>query len=76
MRGQCVYLQVLVQMYMKGWNSHQLAERTGISYPSLRRKMRGASPLHLDEARKIQSVLGCGMTLDQLFAKKENRNDR
>ena len=76
MRGQCVYLQVLVQMYMKGWNSHQLAERTGISYPSLRRKMRGASPLHLDEARKIQAVLGCGMTLDQLFARKETRNDR
>ena len=76
MRGQCVYLQVLVQMYMKGWSSHQLAERTGISYPSLRRKMRGASPQNLDEAVKIQSVLGCGMTLDQLFARKENRNDR
>mgnify|MGYP003372718983 CR=1 FL=1 len=76
MRGQCVYLQVLVQMYMKGWTSHQLAEQAGISYPSLRRKMRGASPLHLEEARKIQAVLGCGMTLDQLFARKEQTHDR
>ena len=76
MRGQCVYLQVLVQMYMKGWNSHQLADQAGISYPSLRRKMRGASPLQLDEARRIQTVLDCGMTLDQLFARKEIGNDR
>ena len=76
MRGQCVYLQVLVQMYLKGWNSHQLADQAGISYPSLRRKMRGTSPLHLDEAQRIQAVLGCGMTLDQLFAKKEIGNDR
>ncbi len=71
-----MYLQVLVQMYMKGMNSHQLADRTGISYPSLRRKMRGTSPLQLDEARRIQSVLNCGMTLDQLFIRKETANDR
>ena len=76
MRGQCVYLQVLVQMYLKGWDSHQLADRAGMSYPSLRRKMRGASPLHLEEARRIQSVLNCGMTLDQLFARKEGGDDR
>ena len=75
MRGQCVYLQVLVQMYLKGWNSHQLADRVGMSYPSLRRKMRGASPLQLEEAVKIQAALNCGMSLDQLFARKEGGDD-
>lgn len=71
MRGECIYLQVMVQMYMKGWDSAALAEKAGIGYPSLRRKLRGASPLHLSEARRIQQALECNLTLDQLFALRE-----
>jgi len=72
MRGECIYLQVMVQMYLKGWDSHALADRARISYPSLRRKLRGSSPLHLEEARRIQQALKCGMTLDTLFAVRED----
>ena len=27
MRGECIYLQVMVQMYLKGWDSRTLAEQ-------------------------------------------------
>ena len=75
MNKECKYLQVMVQMYLQGWNSHDLAEKTGIPYATLRRKLRGASPLHLEEARRIRAALGCDMTLDTLFARREDAHD-
>ena len=69
MRGECVYLQVMVQMYMKGWDSRTLAEKSGMAYTSMRRKLRGVTALHLEEARRIQQALDCGMSLDMLFAR-------
>ena len=72
MRGECVYLQVMVQMYMKGWDSRTLAEKSGMPYTSMRRKLRGMTPLHLEEARRIQEALDCGMSLDKLFARRDH----
>ena len=72
MRGECVYMQVMVQMYLKGWDSRVLADKAGITYTSMRRKLRGTSPLHLEEARRIQQALDCGMSLDALFARRDN----
>ena len=72
MRGDCVYMQVLVQMYLKGWDNRTLAEKTGMTYTSIRRKLRGLTPLHLEEARRIQEVLDCGLSLDQLFARRQD----
>ncbi len=71
MRGECVYLQVMVQMYLKGWDSRVLSEKTGIAYTSMRRKLRGMAPLNLEEARRIQEALGCGLSLDKLFEKTD-----
>ncbi len=71
MRGDCVYLQVMVQMYLRGWDSRTLAEKTGLTYTSMRRKLRGTAPLHLEEARRIQEALDCGLSLDKLFARKD-----
>lgn len=71
MQGEEIYLEVMVQMLLKGWNSHMLAAKAGISYPSLRRKMRGCSPFTLDEAIRIRRALDCGMDLDALFARRE-----
>ena len=70
MRGDCVYLQVMVQMYIRGWDSRTLAKNAGMSYTSIRRKLRGEAPLHLEEARRIQQALGCSMTLDELFVRR------
>ena len=72
MRGDCVYLQVLVQMYLRGWDSRVLAEKAGLTYTSVRRKLRGLSPLHLEEARRIQEALDCGLSLDALFARRDS----
>ena len=72
MRGDCVYMQVMLQMYLKGWDSRMLAEKSGITYTSMRRKMRGLAPLYLEEARRIQEALDCGMSLDVLFARRED----
>lgn len=70
MRSNCVYAQVMVQMFMKGWNMRQLAEETDISYVSLRRKLRGESPFLLEEAMKVRSALAVQMPLDTLFEKR------
>lgn len=70
MRSNCVYAQVMVQMFMKGWNMRQLAEETDISYVSLRRKLRGESPFLLEEAIKVRSALAVQMPLDTLFEKR------
>ena len=67
MRGECIYVQVMVQLYLLGWDCRVLAKKSGIPYTSLRRKLRGISPMHLEEAKKIQKALDCGMTLDALF---------
>ena len=42
----------------------------GIAISSLR-KLRGMSPLHLEEARRIQEALDCGLSLDALFARRD-----
>ena len=72
-RGDCIYLQVMVQCYLRGLDSRSLAEKAGMSYTSLRRKLRGISPMNLDEAKKIQTALNCGMSLDELFSTRERR---
>lgn len=70
-RGDCIYIQVMIQMFLKGWDNQVLAEKAGLSYTSIRRKLRGLAPLHLEEARRIQQALNCGMSLDELFATKQ-----
>ena len=71
MRGDCIYMQIAVQMYLKGWDSRTLAEKSGISYNNFRRKMRGAVQLTLNESKRIQKALNCGLTLDDLFAERK-----
>lgn len=70
MRGDCIYMQVMVQMYLKGWDSRMLADQAGMSYTSIRRKLRGLSPLYLEEAKRIQRALNCGMSMEELFTRK------
>ena len=75
MRGECVYLQVLVQMYLRGLDSRRLSERAGMNYTSLRRKLRGQSPLQLEEARRIRAALQCDVPLEDLFERREDIHD-
>ena len=70
MRTHCIYAQVMVQMFMRGWNMRQLAEETDISYVSLRRKLRGESPFTLEEAFAVRDALQVELSLDALFEKR------
>ena len=72
-KGDCIYLKVMVQMILKGWDNQALAEKAGMSYTSICRKLRGISPLYLEEARRIQQALNCGLTLDKLFEEKRKQ---
>ncbi len=70
MRGDCIYMQVMVQMYLKGWDSRMLADQVGMNYTTIRRKLRGLSPFNLEEAKSIQRALNCGMSMEELFTRK------
>jgi len=74
MRGSCIYSQLMVQMYLAGVDNKTLAQRTGITYSSLRRKLRGQTRIQLEEARLIRGALGCEMPLDQLFERAEEQH--
>ena len=71
MKRSCIYAQVMVEMYMKGIDSHTLSRRTGLSYPTLRRKLRGDGAIRLEEALKIRLALESDLPLEQLFARRE-----
>ena len=72
MKKSCVYMQVMVQMYLQGMDSHDLAQKANISYPTLRRKLRGDGGLGLEEAKRIRQALGCVMPLEELFERKDD----
>lgn len=74
MRGSCVYARLMVEMYLAGMDNKTLAEKSGIHYASLRRKMRGDTPIRLDEAARIRTALGSSLSLEKLFEKVEERN--
>lgn len=71
MRGDCIYPKVVYRMYLKGWDFRQLSEKTGISYTTLRRKLRGVNELTLSEAKLIRDTLNCRLTLDDLFDQRD-----
>lgn len=74
MRGTCVYARLMVEMYLAGMDNRMLAEKSGINYASLRRKMRGDTPIRLEEAARIRRALQSNLPLEKLFEKLENPN--
>ncbi len=72
MKNTCVYMQVMVEMFLRNMDSHALAEKAGISYPSLRRKLRGEGSLGLEEAKRIRWALDSDKPLETLFERRED----
>lgn len=70
MNSSCIYTQVMLQMYLNDLNCRELSARTGIAYPTLRRKLRGESDFLLAEALRVKAVLNVPMTLEELFRKR------
>ena len=72
MKHTGVYAQVMVEMLLRGIDSHALSEKTGISYPTLRRKLRGEGSIRIEEAILIRSALSSDLPLEQLFARRHS----
>lgn len=68
--SELLYLQVHIEMFMKGLSYGQLAYKLGMSYASVRRKMKGIHPITLDEALAIKKALGSSLPLEELFSKR------
>lgn len=75
MRGTCVYARLMVAMYLSGMDNKALAEKTGMTYSSLRRKLRGQTRINLEEAHRIRNALQCDLPLEKLFERAEDAND-
>ncbi len=70
MRESGIYLRLMAEMYLRGVSSQMLAERIGVHYATLRRKLRGQAPLLLAEALQIKEALNCDFPLEELFKKR------
>lgn len=70
MRSKVIYPRVLMEMILADLSLLSLADACGIHYVSLRRKLRGDSPLHLDEALSIRKALHCSLLLEDLFERR------
>lgn len=71
MSGISIYPRVMAQMYLKGYDNKRLAKEIGLSYITLRRRLRGDTPIKLEEAARIRDVLDCDMPLEALFQRRE-----
>ncbi len=70
MKHTGVYARLMVEMLLQGVDSHALSEKTGMSYPTLRRKLRGDGSIRIEEAILIRSALNSELPLEQLFARR------
>lgn len=50
-----------------GIDTITLSQRSGIPYPTLRRRLRGEAGFTLEEAIYIHKVIGQNLTLEELF---------
>lgn len=70
---QTIYPNVDMQLILLRWDYRTLSVKSGISYTSLRRKMRGTHGLYLKEAKAIRDAIQTGfgpgkrISLDKLF---------
>lgn len=74
-RGLAIYPRLMAQMYLKGFDNKRLAEETGLTYLTLRRRLRGETTLKLSEANRIRNALGTDMPLEKLFERREDMYD-
>lgn len=71
MRGDCIYPQLQICMYLRHMDSKELSKAAEINYTSLRRKLRGETTFSLNEAIRIKKGLCTDVPLEKLFATGE-----
>lgn len=62
-----MYSNVKAELARKGLSVVDLSNMSGIKYMSLVNKLNGKTPLKLEEARTIKSVLDVDLPLEKLF---------
>ena len=73
--AECLYRNLLAEMARQGMTVRELADRLGVGYGSLYKKLRGTYQLTLSDAKKINAILqekDDTLTLDILF--RDNAN--
>lgn len=66
-----MFPNVRVEMARRDMNISQLSEATKIPLQRLSTKLSGKRKLTFDEAVNIKNALGCDMSLDELFKRKD-----
>ena len=70
---EVIYMNLYIEMIRNYINMRGLSAASGMTYVSLRRKMRGESPFLLEECLAIKAALHSEMPLETLFERvKEN----
>ena len=64
----CIYKHMMVEMFLRGLNGKQLADKAGIGYHRFRRAMTGAAELTLADALLVKHALGSELPVEYLFA--------
>ena len=73
------YRLLLARMSLSGLRSSDVAERLGISFSTMRNKIKGVAPFTLEEAIRIRQILETDERLEVLFEKTaqgERRSSR
>jgi len=62
-----VFKNVLLKMNENGMGMCDLADACGMTYPSIRRKLRGEGGITLEECLAVKAALQSDMPLEKLF---------
>ncbi len=63
-----MYANVKAELARKNMSIVDLSNKTGIRYQTLADKIRGDSPMTVDDALKIKQAIGVNMPIEELFS--------
>ena len=69
--GKTMYPNLEAEMARRGIKRKTLAKATGIGYSTLSSKMNGKGMFRLPDMKKIKSVIGVEMPMEELFEESE-----
>lgn len=70
-----MYKNLKAEMAKKDINIEKLSNSLGISYETMRLKLKGDSVITLLEAKQIKEIIGSEMNLEILFSVEEGAED-
>lgn len=71
MKRNVLYFHLEYERLCKNLSIQELADASGISYVSMRRKLRGEAPWQLEECMAVKKALNSDLPIETLFEKRE-----